>query len=104
LARKEGIIMTVKPLADRVLIKTVEADETTKGGLILAAAAKEKPQIAQVIAVGPGAYDSEGKLIPMTVQVGQKVITGKYSGTEVKIDGEEYTIVKESDILAVVEN
>lgn len=96
--------MTVKPLADRVLIKTVEADETTKGGLILAAAAKEKPQIAQVIAVGPGAYDSEGKLIPMTVQVGQKVITGKYSGTEVKIDGEEYTIVKESDILAVVEN
>ena len=62
--------MTVKPLADRVLIKTVEADETTKGGLILAAAAKEKPQIAQVIAVGPGAYDSEGKLIPMTVQVG----------------------------------
>ena len=96
--------MKVKPLADRVLIKTVEADETTKGGLILAAAAKEKPQIAQVIAVGPGAYDSEGKLIPMTVQVGQKVITGKYSGTEVKIDGEEYTIVKESDILAVVEN
>ena len=95
--------MTVKPLADRVLIKTVEADETTKGGLILAAAAKEKPQIAQVIAVGPGAYDSEGKLIPMTVQVGQKVITGKYSGTEVKIDGEEYSIVSQSDILAIVE-
>ena len=96
--------MTVKPLADRVLIKTVEADETTKGGLILAAAAKEKPQIAEVIAVGPGAYDSEGALVPMTVQVGQKVITSKYSGTEIKIDGTEYIIVKESDILAVVEN
>ena len=96
--------MTVKPLADRVLIKTVEADETTKGGLILAAAAKEKPQIAEVIAVGPGAYDSEGKAVPMTVKVGQKVITSKYSGTEIKIDGTEYIIVKESDILAVVEN
>ena len=96
--------MTVKPLADRVLIKTVEADETTKGGIILAAAAKEKPQIAEVIAVGPGAYDSEGKLIPVTVKVGQKVITSKYSGTEVKLDGNEYVIVKESDILAVVEN
>ena len=95
--------MTVKPLADRVLIKTVEADETTKGGLILAAAAKEKPQIAEVIAVGPGVYDSEGKLIPMTVQVGQKVITGKYSGTEVKADGVEYTIVRQADILAIVE-
>lgn len=96
--------MTIKPLADRVLIKTVEADETTKGGIILAAAAKEKPQIAEVIAVGPGAYDSEGKLIPVTVKVGQKVITSKYSGTEVKLDGNEYVIVKESDILAVVEN
>ena len=95
--------MKVKPLADRVLIKTVEADETTKGGLILAAAAKEKPQIAQVIAVGPGAYDSEGKLIPMTVQVGQKVITGKYSGTEVKIDGEDLIVLRQNDILAIVE-
>ncbi len=93
----------IRPLADRVLIKTVEADETTKGGIILAAAAKEKPQIAEVIAVGDGAYDSKGVLVPVSVKVGQKVITSKYSGTEVKFDGVEYVIVKESDILAVVE-
>ncbi len=97
--------MTVKPLSDRVLIKSVEADETTKGGLILTASAKEKPQIAEVIAVGPGAVDSDsGKLIQMSVKVGQKVITSKYSGTEIKVDGNEYVIVKESDILAVVED
>ena len=93
--------MTIKPLSDRVLIKTVEAEETTKGGLILASSAKEKPQIAEVIEVGPGGI-VDGKEVKMTVKKGDKVITSKYSGTEVKLDGVEYTIVKQSDILAIV--
>ena len=95
--------MTIKPLFDQVLIKMTEAEETTKSGIILAGTAKEKPQIAEVIAVGEGKHDNNGKLIPMEVKVGDKVITGKYSGTEVKMDGVEYTIVKQSDILAIVE-
>ncbi len=95
--------MTIKPLADRVVVKNVEAEEKTKAGIFLTASAQEKPQIAEVVAVGPGAYSDDGKLIPMNVKVGDKVITGKYSGTEVKMDGTEYTIVKQSDILAVVE-
>ena len=95
--------MTIKPLADRVVIKMTEAEETTKSGLFLAGNAKEKPQVAEVVAVGPGARDDNGKLIPMEVKVGDKVITGKYSGTEVKMDGTEYTIVKQSDILAIVD-
>ena len=94
--------MTIKPLFDRVVIKTVEAEETTKSGILLAAAAKEKPQVCEVIAVGPGGL-VDGKDVVMTVKVGDKVITGKYTGTEVKCDGEEYTIVRQSDILAVVE-
>lgn len=94
--------MTIKPLLDRVLIKMEEAEETTKSGIILAGAAKEKPQIADVIAVGPGGV-VDGKDVEMYVKVGDKVITSKYSGTEVKIDGEDYTIVRQSDILAVVE-
>ena len=93
--------MTLKPLSDRVVVKLLEAEETTKGGIILAAAAKEKPQIAQIVAVGPGGL-VDGKEVEMTVSVGQKVITSKYSGTEVKCDGEEYTIVRQSDILAIV--
>jgi len=96
--------MNIKPLSDRVVVKMVEADETTKGGIILTAAAKEKPQIAEVVAVGPGEYNAkEGTTVPMNVKVGQKVITSKYSGTEVKFDGVEYVIVRQSDILAVVE-
>lgn len=95
--------MTLKPLTDRVVIKMTEAEETTKSGLILSSAAKEKPQTATVVAVGPGAYNENGVLIPMGVKAGDKVITSKYSGTEVKIDGEEYVIVKMGDILAVVE-
>ena len=95
--------MTIKPLADRVVIKMTEAEDTTKSGIILAGNAKEKPQVAEVVAVGPGARDDNGKLIPMEVKVGDKVITGKYSGTEVKMDGTEYTIVKQSDILAIVD-
>ena len=94
--------MKIKPLSDRVVIKMVEAEETTKSGIILAGAAKEKPQVAEVIAVGPGGV-VDGKEIEMTVSVGQKVITSKYSGTEVKVDGEEYMIVRVGDILAVVE-
>ena len=94
--------MKLKPPSDRVVIKMVEAEETTKSGIILAGAAKEKPQVAEVIAVGPGGV-VDGKEIEMTVSVGQKVITSKYSGTEVKVDGEEYMIVRVGDILAVVE-
>ncbi|HIR57242.1 MAG TPA: co-chaperone GroES [Candidatus Gallacutalibacter pullicola] len=94
--------MTIKPLSDRVLIKMEEAEETTKSGILLAGSAKEKPQIASVIAVGPGGM-VDGKEVTMYVKVGDKVITSKYSGTEVKIDGQEYTIVRQSDILAVVE-
>ena len=95
--------MTLKPLSNRVVIKFVEAEEKTKTGIILTASAQEKPQVAEVVAVGPGARDDNGKLIPREVKVGDKVITGKYSGTEVKMDGTEYTIVKQSDILAIVE-
>ena len=95
--------MALKPLQDRVIIKMTEAEETTKSGLILAGSAKEKPQTAIVVAVGPGAYNEQGVLIPMSVKAGDKVITSKYSGTEVKVDGEELVIVKMSDILAVVE-
>ncbi|MBQ4585549.1 MAG: co-chaperone GroES [Clostridia bacterium] len=95
--------MTIKPLSNRVVLKNVEAEETTKSGIILTASAKEKPQIAEVIAVGVGEVNNEGKLIPMTVKVGDKVIISKYSGTEVKLDGEEYVIVKETDILAIVD-
>ncbi len=95
--------MTLKPLADRVVVTMVEAEETTKSGIILTASAKEKPQIAQVVAVGPGELGEDGKLKPMTLKVGDKVIASKYSGTEVKIDGTEYTILKQGDILAIVE-
>ncbi|MBR7143165.1 MAG: co-chaperone GroES [Clostridia bacterium] len=90
--------MNIKPLADRVVLKMVETEETTKGGIILAASAKEKPQVAEVLAVGPGDKDN-----PMTVKVGDKVITSKYSGTEVKVGQDEYIIVKVGDILAIVE-
>ena len=94
--------MNLKPLADRVIIKMVEAEETTKSGIILTGAAKEKPEVAEVIAVGPGGM-VDGKEVVMTVKVGDKVITSKYAGTQVKVDGEEYTIVRQGDILAVVE-
>ena len=90
--------MTLKPLADRVILKAMEAQETTKGGIILTASAKEKPEMAEVVAVGPGGV-VDGKEVVMTVKVGDKVLTSKYSGTEVKVDGEEY-----NDILAIVED
>ena len=95
--------MTLKPLSDRVIVKLIEAEETTKTGILLTATAKEKPQIAEVIAVGPGGI-VDGKEVAMTVKVGDKVITSKYSGTEVKANGAEYIIVRQSDILAIVED
>ena len=94
--------MMMKPLADRVVIKMVEAEEMTKSGIILAGSAKEKPQVAEVVAVGPGG-NVDGKDVTMYVKAGDRVITSKYSGTEVKMDGVEYTIVRQSDILAIVE-
>ena len=94
--------MTLVPLGDRVVLKQVEAEETTKSGIVLPGQAQEKPQQAEVIAVGPGGV-VEGKEVKMEVAVGNKVIYSKYAGTEVKLDGEEYIIVKQSDILAIVE-
>ena len=94
--------MTIKPLADRVVVKAVEMEETTKSGLILPGSAKEKPEVAEVIAVGPGGM-VDGNEIKMTVKVGDRVITSKYAGTEVKCNGTEYNIVRQGDILAIVE-
>ena len=94
--------MKLTPLSDRVILKMVETEETTKGGIILTGSAKEKPSVAEVISVGPGGM-VDGKEVVMTVKVGDKVITSKYSGTQVKVDGEEYTIVRQGDILAIVE-
>ncbi len=92
----------IKPLGDRVLVKMVEAETTTKSGIILNTGSQEKPQIAEVVAVGPGGM-IDGEKIEMQVKIGDKVITGKYSGTEVKYEGVEYLIVRQSDVLAIVE-
>ncbi|MCF0149576.1 MAG: co-chaperone GroES [Clostridium sp.] len=94
--------MNIKPLADRVVIKKLEAEETTKSGIVLTGSAKERPQEAKVVAVGPGAI-VDGKRVDMEVKVGDKVLYSKYAGTEVKVEGEEYTILKQDDILAIVE-
>jgi len=94
--------MKIKPLGDRVIIKPSPAEEKTKGGIILPDTAKEKPVIGEIIAVGPGRKADDGKLIPMDLKVGDKVLYGKYSGTEVTLDGQEYLIMRESDIFAVV--
>jgi chaperonin GroES len=91
-----------RPLHDRVVVRRVESEEKTKGGIIIPDTAKEKPQEGEVIAVGPGGRDESGKLIPIDVKVGDRVLFGKWSGTEVKIDGEEYLIMKESDIMGVI--
>jgi chaperonin GroES len=93
----------IKPLNDRVLIKMVEAEETTKSGIILSSGSQEKPQIAEVVEVGPGGVDENNKKIEMQVKKGDRVIISKYSGTEVKYEGVEYIIVKQNDILATVE-
>ncbi|MGI6279300.1 MAG: co-chaperone GroES [Acutalibacteraceae bacterium] len=94
--------MKIKPLADNVVLQATKAEETTQSGIVLTSAAKEKPQIAEVVAVGPGGL-VDGKEVEMTVKVGDKVIAAKYAGTDIKIDGEEYTILRQCDILAVVE-
>ena len=94
--------MNIRPLADRVVVKMTELEETTQSGIILAAASKEKPQVAEVLAVGPGGI-VDGKEVEMYVKVGDKVITSKYAGTEVKLNKEEYIIVRQNDILAIVE-
>lgn len=100
--RRRHILMKIKPLADRVVTKMAEAEETTQSGIILAGSAKEKPQFAEVIAVGPGGM-VDGKEVKMELKVGDKVIMSKYAGTEVKLDGEEYVIISQKDVLAVVE-
>lgn len=94
--------MNIKPLLDRVVLKSADVEETTQSGFILTSASQEKPQFSQVVAVGPGGI-VDGKETQMYVKVGDKVITGKYSGTEVKLDGEEYTIVRQNEILAIIE-
>ena len=100
--RKEVYKMTIKPLADRVVIRMVESEETTKSGIVLPGAAKEKPQVAEIVAVGPGGV-IDGKEIKMEVKVGDKVLISQYAGTTIKLDGIENIIVRQSDILAVVE-
>ena len=93
--------MKFRPLHDRVLIKVLDSEEKTSGGIIIPDTAKEKPQEGEVVAVGPGAMNESGKLAPMDVKIGDIVIFGKWSGTEVKIDGKEYSIMKESDIMGI---
>ncbi|MEA4888856.1 MAG: co-chaperone GroES [Clostridiaceae bacterium] len=94
--------MTIKPLGDRVVIKMIEMEETTKSGIVLPGTAKEKPQVAEIVAVGPGGV-IDGKDVTMQVKVGDRVLISKYAGTEIKMDNVEYTILKQSDILAIVE-
>ena len=95
--------MKFRPLGDRVLVKRVEEETKTKGGIIIPDTAKEKPQEGEVIAVGPGARDDAGKVQPLDVKAGDRILFGKWSGTEVKLNGEELLIMKESDILGIVE-
>ena len=94
--------MNIKPLGDRVVIKKLEAEEKTKSGIVLTGTAKERPQEAEVVAVGPGSL-VDGNRVAMEVKVGDKVLYSKYAGTEVKFEGEEYTILRQDDILAIVE-
>ncbi|MDX8443226.1 co-chaperone GroES [Mesorhizobium australafricanum] len=95
--------MKFRPLHDRVLVRRIEAGEKTAGGIIIPDTAKEKPQEGEVIAVGPGARDESGKLTPLDVKVDDRILFGKWSGTEIKLDGEDLLIMKESDILGVIE-
>jgi chaperonin GroES len=95
--------MKIRPLQDRIIVKRIEEEEKTKGGIIIPDSAKEKPQEGKVIAVGKGKLTEDGKLIPLDVKVGDRILFGKYSGTEVKIEGEEHLIMKEEDILGIIE-
>jgi chaperonin GroES len=95
--------MKFRPLHDRIVVKRIDAEEKTAGGIIIPDTAKEKPQQGEVVAVGPGARNEQGQLVPLDVRVGDTVLFGKWSGTEVKIDGEDLLIMKESDIMGVLE-
>ena len=95
--------MKFRPLHDRVVVRRLEGEEKSKGGIIIPDTAKEKPQEGEVVAVGPGARDESGKLVPLDVKAGDRILFGKWSGTEVKIDGQEYLIMKESDVMGIVE-
>ena len=95
--------MRFRPLHDRVLVRRIDAEEKTAGGIIIPDTAKEKPQEGEIIAAGPGARDESGKLVPLDVKAGDRILFGKWSGTEVKIDGEELLIMKESDVMGVIE-
>jgi chaperonin GroES len=95
--------MKFRPLHDRVVVRRLDAEEKTKGGIIIPDTAKEKPQEGEIVAVGPGARDESGKLVPLDVKAGDRILFGKWSGTEVKIDGEDLLIMKESDVMGVVE-
>ncbi|TAJ32928.1 MAG: co-chaperone GroES [Reyranella sp.] len=95
--------MHFRPLHDRVVVRRIDADEKTAGGIIIPDTAKEKPMEGEVVAVGPGARDESGKLVPLDVKAGDRILFGKWSGTEVKLDGVEYLIMKESDIMGVLD-
>jgi chaperonin GroES len=94
--------MKIRPLQDRVLVKRIEQEEQVRGGIIIPDTAKEKPQQAEVIAVGPGKTDDDGKRIPLDVKAGDRILIGKYSGSEIRVDEEDYVILREDEILAVV--
>ncbi len=94
--------MKFRPLHDRVVVKRIEAEQKTAGGIIIPGTAQEKPQEGEIVAVGPGARDDKGALVALSVQVGDKILFGKWSGTEVKIDGQDLLIMKESDILGII--
>jgi chaperonin GroES len=95
--------MKIRPLQDRVIVKRIEEEEKTKGGIIIPDTAKEKPQEGKVIAVGKGKVNDDGKLTPLDVKVGDKILFGKYSGSEIKMNGEEHLIMREDDILGIIE-
>ncbi|OWK21178.1 co-chaperone GroES [Mesorhizobium amorphae] len=95
--------MTFRPLHDRILVRRIEAEEKTAGGIIIPDTAKEKPQEGEVIAVGPGARDESGKLTPLDVKIGDRILFGKWSGTEIKLNGEDLLIMRESDVMGVIE-
>ena len=94
--------MSIRPLQDRILIKRLEEEEQVTGGIIIPDTAKEKPQEAEVIAIGPGKVGDDGERLPMDVKVGDKVLVGKYSGSDIKIDGEDYVILREDEVLAII--
>jgi chaperonin GroES len=100
---QEAQLMKFRPLHDRVVVRRLEAEEKTSGGIIIPDTAKEKPMEGEVIAAGPGARDEQGKLVPLDVKAGDRILFGKWSGTEVKLDGEELLIMKESDVMGIIE-